>query len=268
MLSGPVYLPHIYDGRNKTFFTFSVQRYIEKQSKQQVSTVPNAAELGGDFTFGGVGQLIYDPTTTFKDASGNWHRTPFAGNEILPGEWSNLATKILGMQPFLPANAPGTITSTGPASNLYTAPMKLVFWENYSVRLDQQISSKLKAYASWTYNSRFQRQPPWTITENTFFDTSTDISHSGQPYQNTWGAGTTWVPSPTVVNDLRASYYRENQPAYSAIYNQNSAGFLGINGLSPLCEPNIWPGGFTESFIHVMPQRQPPGDHHRKRRCE
>ena len=49
-LSGPVYIPHIYDGRNKTFFLFAVQRYIEKQSKQQVSTVPNAAELGGTRT--------------------------------------------------------------------------------------------------------------------------------------------------------------------------------------------------------------------------
>ena len=61
-LTGPVYIPHIYDGRNKTFFLFAVQRYIEKQSKQQVSTVPNAAELGGDFTFGGIGQTIYDPS--------------------------------------------------------------------------------------------------------------------------------------------------------------------------------------------------------------
>ncbi len=244
-LNGPVYIPHIYDGRNKTFFMFAVQRYIEKQSKQQVSTVPSADELGGDFTFGGIGQAIYDPRTTRQDANGSWYRDPFPGNKIPTNQWSKVAQKVLGMNPYLPANAPGTMTATGPSQNIMTGPMKIVTWENYSVRLDQQFTQSLKGYATWTYNSRVERQPPWTVVTNSFFDYSQNKSPT---YQNTWSAGTTWIPTATTVNDLRASYYRYNVQTKSIAYQQDYASQLGISGLPTDCMPGIWPGGFTESL--------------------
>jgi hypothetical protein len=243
-LNGPVYIPHIYDGRNKTFFLFAVQRYIEKQSKQQVSTVPSADELAGNFAFGGIGQVIYDPRSTTKDGSGNWHRTPFPNNYIPPAQWSSVATKVLGMNPYLPANVPGSITSSGPSQNIMTAPMKLVFWENYSVRIDQQVTSRIRAYATWTYNSRYQRQPPWTVASS-FLDSTLN---KGMQYQSTWSAGATWVPSGSLVNDFRASYYRLNINTASIAFQQNYAGQLGIAGLSKDAMPQIWPGGFTESL--------------------
>ena len=52
-LSGPVYIPKIYDGRNKTFFMFGTQRYIEKQGKQQMYTVLHAAGEGREFQLSG-----------------------------------------------------------------------------------------------------------------------------------------------------------------------------------------------------------------------
>ena len=63
-LNGPLYIPKVYDGRNKTFFMFGYQKYIEKQAKQLQFTVPTPEMLAGDFTFGGIGQPIYDPRTT------------------------------------------------------------------------------------------------------------------------------------------------------------------------------------------------------------
>ena len=35
MLSGPVYIPHIYNGKNKTFFTFGAQLYIERRASSR-----------------------------------------------------------------------------------------------------------------------------------------------------------------------------------------------------------------------------------------
>jgi hypothetical protein len=257
MISGPVFIPHIYDGRNKTFFTFAIQRYIEKQSKEAYSTVPTPAEIGGDFTFGGIGQPIYDPSSTYEDSSGNWHRNQFPNNIIPTSQIDKVAAKFMAMGPFLSPNAPGSLLATGPSNNFFSAPMKLVFWENYSVRLDHQFTPNLKAYATVTYNSRFQRQPPYTIPVDSIFDPTNNPTGGGtNNYQTTWSAGTTWVPTPTLVNDLRASYYRYNNPADSTAFDKNYAQLLGITGgsngfgtagLPATCMPQIWPGGFSES---------------------
>jgi hypothetical protein len=243
-ISGPVYLPKLYNGKNKTFFMFAVQRLIEKQSKQQVSTVPNAAMLNGDFTFGGIGQPIYDPRTTRQLANGDWARDPFPDNIISRAQWSKVASKVLGMNPYLPPNVAGSMTTTGPSGNIMTAPMKIVAWENYSVRLDQQFTAKVKAYGTWTYNSRWERQPPWTVA-NPVFDFSQNKSMTKQ---HTASAGATWVISPTLISELRAGCYRYDIRTKSIAYMQDYAGLLGIPNLPKDTMPQIWPGGFTESL--------------------
>jgi hypothetical protein len=243
-LSGPVYIPKLYDGRNKTFFLVAYQWMVEKQSKQQVSTVPTAEMLNGDFSFGGVGQPIYDPKTTRSDAQGNWYRDPFPGNIIPRTAWSKVAQNVLGMTPYLPANRAGSVTPTGVQNNIMTGPVKIVRWDSMSTRLDQQFGSRVKAFLSWTGNSRWERQPPWTIA-NDFFDSSRNIGHT---WINTWSGGSTYVISPTMVNDFRASYYRYNRKTDSITYMQDYASKLGISGLPKDAMPGIWPGGFTESL--------------------
>src|SRR5262249_18418852 len=52
-ISGPVLIPKIYNGRNKTFFMFAGQYLMERQGEQISWTVPTAAELSGDFSYGG-----------------------------------------------------------------------------------------------------------------------------------------------------------------------------------------------------------------------
>jgi hypothetical protein len=242
--SGPVYIPKVYDGRNRTFFMVAYQHMLEKQSKQQVSTVPTTAMLNGDFTFGGLGQPIYDPRTTRQDAAGNWYRDPYAGNMIPRSQWDKVATNVVGMNPYQLPNVPGTLTATGPSQNIMTAPMKVVVWDNWSIRIDQQFNPNLKAYGTWTYNSRWERQPPWTIA-NSFFDYS---QNRATTKQNTSSIGTTWVVSPTLVNELRAGYYRYDVRTVSIAYMQDYAGQLGIPGLPKDTMPQIWPGGFTETL--------------------
>ena len=53
-LSGPVMLPKVYDGRNKTFFFFGFQRLHEKKVAQVDASVPSLGMRQGDFTLGGV----------------------------------------------------------------------------------------------------------------------------------------------------------------------------------------------------------------------
>jgi len=86
---GPVIIPKIYNGRNRTFFFVSEDVSILHENVNRILTVPLTAEKHGDFTgdpryaaacnpAGGATNCLYDPwTTTAPDANGYQHRQPF-----------------------------------------------------------------------------------------------------------------------------------------------------------------------------------------------
>jgi hypothetical protein len=104
-INGPVVLPKIYDGHNRTFFTFAYEGIRPINYQQAVSSVPTSAMRAGDFT----GQpVIYDPATTAPNASGSGYvRTPFAGNRIPSARMDPVSLNILKAG-FPEANLPGT----------------------------------------------------------------------------------------------------------------------------------------------------------------
>ena len=83
-LSGPVVLPKIYNGRNRTFFLIGWQRHHENGGENNDRNVPSPAMLAGDFSFGGIGDPIYDPATLTQLPNGTYTRTPFAAIVIPP----------------------------------------------------------------------------------------------------------------------------------------------------------------------------------------
>jgi len=92
VLGGPVWIPKVYDGRNKTFWYFTYAKDLRPASLGfPVLTVPQTAWKDGNFA---GSQLIYDPATT----SGNT-RTPFAGNIIPRSRFSRVATNVLPLIP-------------------------------------------------------------------------------------------------------------------------------------------------------------------------
>ena len=98
-MSGPVYIPKLYNGKNKTFFMFTLQRQQETQYHQTPFTAPDPDMLKGVFTFGGIGQAIYDPRTTTRSATGTWSRTPFPGNIVPVNTVGSRGGKALELQP-------------------------------------------------------------------------------------------------------------------------------------------------------------------------
>jgi len=81
-VGGPIVIPKIYNGRNRTFFFFGYEKLIEKKTQAYTSQTPTPDELAGDFTFGGLGQKLYDPYSTRRLADGTWTRDPFPTNII------------------------------------------------------------------------------------------------------------------------------------------------------------------------------------------
>jgi len=91
---GPIFIPKVYDGRNKTFFYFTyTQRLLPAVISFPISTVPTAAMKQGDFS--GLGaQLVYDPATTASGA-----RQPFPGNRIPANRFSTVARNLIPLIP-------------------------------------------------------------------------------------------------------------------------------------------------------------------------
>ena len=85
-LGGPIWIPKLYNGRNKSFFFFvSYEGYDLRQYSTLGTQEPTAAMRQGDFSglsaANGLPITIYDPATT-GSAAANYSRTPFPGNII------------------------------------------------------------------------------------------------------------------------------------------------------------------------------------------
>ncbi|MBS1829002.1 MAG: carboxypeptidase regulatory-like domain-containing protein [Acidobacteria bacterium] len=230
-VSGPVYIPKLYDGRNKTFFMFAGQYLMERQGEQISWSVPTADELAGNFSYGGRGGInaVYDPRTTAVN-NGVWSRSPFPGNIIPRAQWDPVATKFLSGKVWELPNLPGTPTATGYTGNLQLPRQKTVDWENYSLRLDEQFTSKFKLFYNWSFNTRTSFTPTLEIVDllyNTSQRTSTDA-------QTTTGFGATYTISPSTISETRINYYRFRNDTTWPGYGTDFGARLGI--------PNIGKG--------------------------
>src|SRR5215469_14163962 len=173
-LGGPVRIPHLYDGHDKTFFFFAWEQYRNRRGLvNDILDLPTPAERGGDFSAllgpglvdssnnpiinpcNGqqvlVGQ-IFDPSTT-QVVGGQTCRLPFAGNKIT--NISGVAQKILG---YLPApNLNGLTTNGVPGLRQnFQDPGSLdhVVTTQTSFRIDENVTDKSKLFFS--YHSREQ----------------------------------------------------------------------------------------------------------------
>jgi len=109
---GPVYIPKLYNGKNKSYFFVAYEGYRYPQTLAATqNTVPTTAMRGGDFSgwVDSTGKMIpiYDPTTTRTGTSGSYIRDPFPGNIIPAARISPISKKIAAY--FPDPNAPGLV---------------------------------------------------------------------------------------------------------------------------------------------------------------
>ena len=95
--AGPVYIPKVYNGKNRTFFHLSMEWYRQNQSQTGFISLPTAAEKTGNFS--ALGTPIFNPAGGNCTANGNRPGTPFIGNIIPQACFSPLSTSVLGLLP-------------------------------------------------------------------------------------------------------------------------------------------------------------------------
>lgn len=145
---GPLYIPHLYDGRDKTFWFFSYEGFRQREGQAFQTTVPTAAERGGDFSQNGVN--IYDPTTTSNALAGGQApaRQQFPGN-VIPT--SRLNATSLAMLKFLPMpNIPGE-TNQSLVNNWAGNASEGGDNDQEVFRVDQNVSDKQRMFFRFTH---------------------------------------------------------------------------------------------------------------------
>ena len=157
--SGPLVVPHVYDGRDKTFWFFNLEGFRVRQGQSFVETVPTAAERMGDFSNlrDESGNLIpiYDPLSTSQtgvDTKGNpvYGRTPVSCdgrmNVICPSMLNPTSVKLLNLWP-MPNAAGQPFTNV----NNFVTNASVGGNNNESVgRLDRGISDKQRVFGRFT----------------------------------------------------------------------------------------------------------------------
>lgn len=160
-MSGPVYIPKLYDGRDKTFFLFSWEGIYQNIPNNPLQTVPTAAQRQGDFTGlhnnTGAAITLYDPTTT-KLVGSTYVRQPFDGNQIPGNRQDPVALKMLSYmpQPNFPADASG-FQNFSPQSGLVTRER----YNAFAIKFEQVITDRERFSITSVRNKRWQTGPDY-----------------------------------------------------------------------------------------------------------
>lgn len=198
---GPVYLPKIYDGRNRTFFMYSWEAIRSSIPYPQTYTVPTLEQRQGDFskTVQANGQpiTIYDPLTTQQSGSA-YTRQPLPGNRVPASRMDPVAIKLLDYIPR--PNAPGT---TAGFYNLISTPNpRTDAYDQHIIRIDQMLNDRHKFFSRYVRGNRHE------------LNSDAGFPHPATPWYGHWRINQggnfdlTSTVSPTRVLSTRLGYIR------------------------------------------------------------
>jgi hypothetical protein len=214
---GKVWIPKLYDGKNKTFFYLGYEHYDDIQSASSTFAAPTAAEKQGDFSAAGL-PVIYNPL------SGST-RTPFVNN-VIPVSMQNPVGMALASNFQAPQTAPkfyGDQDITGSAS----LPCRAA---QYTGKLDEDFTQWWRA--SLSYLRYFSLEPG-----NTWFTSlSTPDGWRLLRRVDTTQFNNLITVNPTTVVTVRYGFNRFPNYTYDVSQNYNLAGL-----------------GFSPSFVSQIP---------------
>lgn len=250
-LGGPLTLPGIYRGRDRTFFFVDYQDSRARRPVTRNSTVPTAAMKSGNF----AGLTINDPSLTREDPAkpGTYLRQPFPGNLIPASRISPQAAYFLKYFPD-PNTASGTYNFVpGRSSDSY----------RFDIRVDHQLapnSSLQGTYSMQQGNSYTPGSLPYTGA----------ITQTPRSQLATVRSAHTF--SPRLINELRLGYVRDqtlhSSPNFTGrvnhtvlsgiggfdVQSQSFPGFphLAISGYTALSGLAFYPVSFRDNRYEVI----------------
>lgn len=160
-VGGPVVIPGVYNGRNRTFFFANTEIVRFIQGITFTATLPEPRHLSGDFSQARLGDgravTIYDPATTRANPAGGFIRSAFPGNVIPAARIDPVARNVARLfpAPTAPGSALGVINYTRTDGNRVPK-------DSYSFRGDHNITNANRIFARYSYDDTpFIRAPAY-----------------------------------------------------------------------------------------------------------
>jgi hypothetical protein len=255
-VGGPVWIPKLYNGRNKTFFFFSFEtRPTTTTTSTNLLTVPTAQYQAGNFSAAEaatankvigtdplgnsiIANSIYDPATERLASNGTLVRTAFPGN-IIPT--SRLDPVALRIQALIPQPQGPFATQL---INNYVNPYTVHATDHIpSIKVDHSLSSKIKVSYNWGKVLMATPGPPTNITEDgfptllsNFLPTNWPTTSNRLNYDQTI--------KPTLLLHLGASFVKSSLSMPAAVTGYNPTTGIGLTGpFTPLGFPVFTGGG-------------------------
>ena len=239
-LGGPVVLPKLYNGRNKTFFFGAYQGFRYSQTSNSVLKVPTQAELSGDesdLLAQAQPQQLYNPfTTTLDPTTGQYVRDPFPNNQIQ----SFVDPRMVAYAQFV-FPAAGPVFDSAGDNALDTTPTTQAQNE-YSFRVDESFGTKDSA---WFRYSTFRS------TAHTSGGLPSLLTLTTTPATN-WGLSYVHIFSPSLIvqglfahinlqDNASTRFSQSTAGIYSQVGFDNSfaGSFLAANGGNLIPSPGI-----------------------------
>lgn len=238
-VGGPVLLPKLYDGRDRTFFFFNMEVFKESARISGPTTVPIQEYRDGNFAqvltgraftgalaTDGLGNRmfegqIFDPLTETLAPDGTRARLQFPNNVIPVSRFDPSAVKY---QNLIPATtSPGLINNfDGTFTSQRTTPIP-------SIKLDHSFSSKFRIGFYWSHT---QTETPYATGfggSEGFPDTLT-ATRGTYIYSATWRGTFDYTITPTMLLHFGAGYIKNDFSDQAPITNFDMEAVLGIKG--------------------------------------
>jgi Carboxypeptidase regulatory-like domain/TonB dependent receptor/TonB-dependent Receptor Plug Domain len=238
---GPLVLPHIYDGHDRTFYFANYEGVRQLEPQTIIDTVPTALQRQGDFsqTYSAPGQLIaiYDPQTSAPNLAkaGSYIRTPFLNNKIPVGRLDSTGLAISNYYPLpnLPGN-PVTGLLNHEATGSDVDNLSRVF-----VRADQIVGQKQHFFARYGWQGGDEYS---TIPNNDAYPQQTSTAYE-PVLTSSWNAlvADTIVFTPAFMADIRAGMTRNNSVSIPTSLGFNLASLGFVPGLVGAAKTSLFP---------------------------
>jgi len=248
-IGGPIVLPKLYDGRNRTFFFTSVQYDARWSNPTYGGRVPSEPERQGDFSqtlsAKGTPLVIYNPYTTEIQGS-KVVRQPWPGNRIPSAMFNKTGSTIMNVYPKpTESGAPQIGVYNWFEQSRANNPAKQI-----STRLDHMLSPKHRVFGRFAYmdwSVEFTKLPPGLRNAPVGGDPGGDLRHF---YNATFNDDYTFTP--TLIGSLRFSFNRYwSDTWFSGNVQDPKALNLHPDILANQMRPS-WPGiDMAEGFIRL-----------------
>jgi hypothetical protein len=257
-VGGPVWIPKVYHGKDKTFFFFSYEGFRNRTGANgTVFTIPTPEMYNGDFskwvTSAGVQIPIYNPTSQVTNSDGSVTRQVFPGNIVPKSLFSAASQKALGVfmtSGMLTPNtgaAPGTV---GYVSNNYleTSGTQVYPVNKWSVKGDHTFNEKhrISGYFGDDHeHETFGADGPPTLPG--LYSNYNDLIQWSYVVRFSWD----WTFSPTKINHFYAGgndWNQDHKPPQEYIGNWQNKFCLGD---VPNCNENLvnlFSGGTGDNY--------------------